>query len=706
MGLLLALLVMGGGPDERVQLDFPEQVELQAVVDYVAASLSLNVIYDDDALRKKVALRVAEPVPKSALLGVLRTILQSRGLALVDADPAGWMRIVPLEKAAAEAGELRHALADDEAAAIVTLVTPVRHTDVERVRAAVTPYLSKPGGALLALPEARLLVITDLTANVRRVSELIALIDAPGRAPTVEVVPVRRDDIDQLAKSVSQLLTEQAKLGGAAAAPLTLQADAALGGVIALGLPEQIEAARELIQRFDVPLQRNRETYQTQYVTPARLQPLLTQAIVGPPLKIVSDEASRTLLITATAEQHRQVATLIRRFDVEPVATATRIQFYQLRERRADDVFTTLGQLLGAKDGPGQAQTAGPTSERRTAAVLPNDVNPSGGSSAGDRDSKGAAATSAIRGENYSITLDTHTNSIIVIGPSDIHQQIERLLAQMDRRRPQVLVEVTLVSISEDDSLNLGVELTDVDLGSPYDYLLFTSFGLSRINPMTGARTVNAAPGATGVLIAPDEVPIVLQALQTAGNTKVFSAPRILVDDNGSGRLESVAESPFTSVNASDTVATTSFAGFAKAGTQLTIEPHIAEGDHLELQYTITVSSFTGSGDGTVPPPRTSDTISSTVRVPDGHTVVIGGLRTETVANSTSQVPLVGDVPGVGWLFGARTNSSSRARLYAFIRPTILRDQHFADLKHVSRGDLQEAEVGNGLPPNRYKLMP
>lgn len=212
-------------------------------------------------------------------------------------------------------------------------------------------------------------------------------------------------------------------------------------------------------------------------------------------------------------------------------------------------------------------------------------------------------------------------------------------------------------------------------------------------------------PGGTGVLLAPEEVPLIIQALANRGDTRVYSAPRILVDDNATGRIESVAESPFTSVNASDTVATTSFAGFAKAGTQLTIEPHIAEGDHLEINYSLTVSSFTGAGSGTIPPPRSSDTLSSTIRVPDGHTVIVGGLLTETLAESSSHVPLIGDVPVIGWLFGSRSQSRSKVRLYAFIRPTILRDEGFEDLKYVSLEDLDAAGVDDGFPPTRHQYM-
>jgi type II secretory pathway component GspD/PulD (secretin) len=251
----------------------------------------------------------------------------------------------------------------------------------------------------------------------------------------------------------------------------------------------------------------------------------------------------------------------------------------------------------------------------------------------------------------------------------------------------------------------LGVELETLDLGDAVDYLFFSSFGLSQVDPVTGARTLIPSSGVNGVVLTPSEVPFILQALATRGNTRVYSAPRILVDDNASGTIESVAESPFTSVNASDTVATTSFAGFAKAGTQLQIEPHIAEGDHLEIKYNLTVSSFTGTGNAAIPPPRSSDTITSTIRVPDGNTVIVGGLLTETTADSSSHVPLLGEIPILGYLFSNKSQSKSKVRLYAFIRPTILRNDRFEDLKYISDRELEAAELDDGEPACRPQFM-
>src|SRR5262245_40891716 len=103
--------------------------------------------------------------------------------------------------------------------------------------------------------------------------------------------------------------------------------------------------------------------------------------------------------------------------------------------------------------------------------------------------------------------------------------------------------------------------------------------------------------------------------------------PKMPVNDNQQANLDTVAPQPFASTSASDTVATTSFGGFENAGTTISVKPQIAKGDHLILEYAVSLSAFVGeSSDAGIPPPRQQNNLRSVVTLPDGYTVVVGGI--------------------------------------------------------------------------------
>ncbi len=712
--LLPALL----SADEAVRLDFPESVELRILIDYVARTLGLNVLYDANQVRQEVSMRVTNTVNRDELLPLLRAVLRSRNLALLP-RMADWYEVVPTDQFAARVGASVEAIPDGNGDnEVLSLLIPLDFADPQQVSTALKPYLHKNAAISVS---GRRLVLTDFVNNLRRAQAVAAQLDQPATAHEITAIAVRHRSPIELAATINDLLREPGapKLPGVRSSA-AVQPGPEGASLLVLGSVALAQRVQSLVERFDVPSDRLTRSYNPQYITAARLRTLIEQLLPQYDLLLAADEFSNTLIVEAPDAAHTRIVEIIAQFDRARINAATPQRIYRLLNRRADDMFATLGSLLLGEDA--NAGAAGTSAQNPLtfangsaggADSAPRDGNigqaTSGGvTSNANGDVAGAggrAVTTALRGEGFSLALDEHTNSIIAIATPEVHRQIEDLIRQLDRRRPQVLIEVTLVSVSVEESVNLGVELQTLDLGDSWDFLLFTSYGLTNVNTTTGQRTLAVAPGGSGILLAPDEVPIVLQALQSRGTTRVYSAPRILVDDNATGRIESVAEAPFTSVNASDTVATTAFAGFAKAGTQLTIEPHIAEGDHLEIEYDLTVSSFTGSGGANTPPPRSSDAISSTIRVPDGHTVVVGGLLTETLAESTSQVPGIGDVPILGWLFGSRSDSRSKVRLYAFIRPSVLRDEAFADLRYLSQRDLEAADVDDGMPPTRLQTM-
>ena len=166
-----------------------------------------------------------------------------------------------------------------------------------------------------------------------------------------------------------------------------------------------------------------------------------------------------------------------------------------------------------------------------------------------------------------------------------------------------------------------------------------------------------------------------------------------------------MSEVPFTSVNASNTVATTSFAGFAEAGTNIEVTPRISENDYLSLDYVVTVNSFTGTGGDGVPPPRQTDEVRSTVTIPDGHTVIVGGLNRKAASTDLSGVPILENIPLIRRLTSLENDNENQTTLYVFLKPIILRDDKFQDLKHLSDSNIRCAGTCPDYPESKPVLV-
>jgi general secretion pathway protein D len=240
--------------------------------------------------------------------------------------------------------------------------------------------------------------------------------------------------------------------------------------------------------------------------------------------------------------------------------------------------------------------------------------------------------------------------------------------------------------------------------------LTFSSFGLSEVDADTGSLSLTPGLGFNGAVVTADDLEMIVRALKTSGRAEISSAPRILVNDNEEGMLESVLQSPYSSVNASDTVATTSFGGFADAGTMINVTPHISEGGYLQLDYTIELSSFSGQQtldeeSGIIPPPRQKNTVQSVVTIPSGSSIIVGGLNRRDLSESIQRVPLLGQIPILEYLFSSRQFDETESTFFVFVRPTILDDEDFRDLRYLSQISEAEAKIDPGFPQSEPMLM-
>ena len=691
---------------DSVRISYPDQVDLGAFVDYVSATLNLKIIYGGELRNQSVVFRPSEvDMPKSQLIDLLRSMLRMHDLALVDGDVDGWLRIV-------EANDLQRHVArisdsgselDQDSQKVVTQIIHLKIADMATVVKHIRGYLSSARATIMEIPERRLLVVTDYESAIHKAMAIVELLDQPVAPVEVVTLPLAHQPAQAIADRIAATLKGKAEFEHRTPTEVLVQPDPSGIGLFLIGTADAIAEVRELVTLFDKTPDSARQTstYAPRHISARRIQQLIESVLAPDAVKdgqaqLFLDEESNRLYVTATRGLHERIADLLAREDVKTTEPSRPMRIYKPRNRSAQDLLGVLSEILSnvsitktATDIPPPTDTSGVdyVGGKQPGVVEPGPTEPV------EEKPVAREHVSRVEGRDYVMTHDAHTNSIIVIGPREFHMKFEALLSQLDRRQAQVVIEMTLVAITFNDSLSLAIELANEEMHGDLQSLFFSSFGISDIDLATGARTLSAGGGFNGIVLGPHETPFVIRAIAAHGDSRVIATPKLIVGDNITGTVTSVEEQPFTSINASNTVSTTSFAGFASAGTTLTVTPHIAEGDHLSLDYTLNFSNFTGSGSSGVPPPRTTNTFTGTVSVPDEYTVIVGGLVTENEADAVSEVPLLGRIPVLGAFFQSSERARTKSRIYAFIRASILRDDRFEDLKIISSSELERAAL-------------
>jgi general secretion pathway protein D len=300
------------------------------------------------------------------------------------------------------------------------------------------------------------------------------------------------------------------------------------------------------------------------------------------------------------------------------------------------------------------------------------------------------------------VVPDRNLNAVIVIAPEYMHMEIVRILEKLDVRRPQVLFEVAIIDISADRDLDLGIEFSTIDPFSenPRGHGL-TSFGIGKRedNPAGGFPATTTVPaGDRGIFAgiskgAAGSLPVLVKLLQQNSDVNIRSTPLLLVNDNEEAEFSSLRSEPTTSTSQGTATTRVSFAGFVDAGTVLTITPHVSEGNYIRLEISLQVDSWLGTSTTPgIPPPKATNSLDTSITVPNERTVIIGGLSSLTRSNVVEKVPLLGDIPILGWLFRREVTEERSTKLFLFIKPTILSDEKFIDLNKISGEKIKEAE--------------
>jgi type II secretory pathway component GspD/PulD (secretin) len=343
---------------------------------------------------------------------------------------------------------------------------------------------------------------------------------------------------------------------------------------------------------------------------------------------------------------------------------------------------------------------------------------------------------------------DVRTSQLVVVATDAEQEAVDTLINQLDKPTRQVLIETKLVQISSNPSTTKGVdwsstlEAQHVSFGNGFmaggsttvtapgvpgsgttpgggysgsgsGYTKNTTFDVVPGNGFSWNTLSGLTPG-IGFLSA-DGASAVLHFLNATYDAQITSTPRVVTLDNQMATIEVTRTFPIINLSGGTAnSAASSSITYSNVGTILQVTPRISANDFIWLKVIPVVSSFFGNITVTVPggggnpsfsypvPEFDMRKIDSQVMIPNGNTLVMGGLVQNNPTASYSKVPVLGDIPGLGWAFRSESKTTTKDNLIIFLTPTIIKNSDYQTATSAASDFLQStpAVMKSGMNPN------
>lgn len=331
--------------------------------------------------------------------------------------------------------------------------------------------------------------------------------------------------------------------------------------------------------------------------------------------KVITDEATNTLIVYDSLEAVREMEGFIRSADV---AVDTRI--YELDYARAEDMSVKLGDIITSGIG--------------------------------------------------TVRVDARTNKIAVTDYAHKFAAIEKLISAFDEETPQVLIDAQIIEVRPSDKFEMGVD---------WDYWIRKNFRISQDLAISGSNrlvlgALSAEPSQEG------DYKAVLDLLRTIGDTKILSSPRIMALNNEEARILVGTKDAYITSNISqtgETAVTSQTVNFVDVGIKLFVTPRVNNKGRVTMKIRPEVSSaervtLLSEGQETQIPIVTTSEAETTIMVQDGVTVIIGGLRQDSHDKTVKKIPLLGDIPLLGYFFRSTSDEVTQTELVILLIPYIV----------------------------------
>lgn len=657
-------------PETIESFDFPN-VEITDVINTISELTGKNFIIDP-GVRGKITIVAPSKITVAEAYKAFLSALAINGYTVV---PSGsFLKVKNARNAQRDSIETYSGAYYPNDDQMITRIIHLKHISAETVNRELRILPSKDG-EMNPYPPTNSIILSDYGSNIDRVMKIINQLDVPGFEEQIEVVRIRHGKAKDMADLIDRIVNKGQKQNASSGAP----------GSFSAGVP-----------RFT----RTSPTGGSQSQSGNSF------------FMAIPEDRTNSIIVVGNKAGISRVKRLVAQLDfpVRPDAIGG-VYVYYVRHGDAEKI----GQVLqGVTKDAAAAAKQGSASGGAPGGFPQFNFANSGGSGSGE----------GLFGGEVKVTADKNTNSIVVMASKQDYEQVLNLLKKIDIPRDQVFVETIIMELAMNDVMNYqigyyqygpnGVGKTGFggfQNTSDLQTLLSPVGGAGAILGFGQGKTVEVkdlSQGTGGSTINLPSLTGFLNFIKRNARTNVLSTPTIIAMDNEQASIE-VGERVATAVNTSTGTSgvTTSNATFEDATIKLEIKPFISKDtDSIRMEVKQSVKQpTTGIG----PEALTSQTLTLATRqinthlvINSGDTAILGGLMKDQETETVQKVPLLGDLPIIGWLFKSRRTSMDKINLVAFLTPKVVRSQSDSNAIIGEKLDqrLELIKASGGKDPN------
>jgi type II secretion system protein D len=706
--------------NDRVQLQFPNN-DVNDIANFYEMLTGKHLIKDSQLAGQRISL-TAQDVTKKEAIELIKAALLLNGYSIVDIDADKAKLLGTSKPARSEAVPLFTDPAQlPEGDEVVSYFMPLRYLKSDETVQIFQNYAPiHTYGNYSSVPGVNAIVITENASTVRRLIALKDVIDVQGARTITEFFTLQRADAEKVVEILQKMFEKPDEAPGARAvvtpprpvgAPGAPAAPNAAGNTVVSALPQHVQ--------------------------------------------VFADKRTNRVMVVAPESQMSYIGTIIASLDES--MPSDEVLERPLRFVRAADVLPVVANLLAdrtdEKNGQPSQPNGGDSNQGNNSDDNSDNSSGGGGSSSGAGGPSTRDTTSFKRENikplsvsvgNSRIVADRSVNKILVFGPPEARAKAARVLDMLDQRPKQVYLACVIGQLTLTNDTEFGISYlikagdwrilghgTSSDISNllayrngSFDLVPGTSDAVNAAATAATTAANAAIPALSGLTVfgaIGDSVDMLVRALAATNRFQVISRP-VIYTANGQGALISsgqqvpVPTSTLTTavnVNANNSGnSVTSNIDYKNVVLELDVRPLINSDREVTLeikQRNDNVQSQVEISNNQVPVVATQ-TLNTTVTVPNRSTIVLGGLITDQEERVQTGIPFLKDIPGLGYLFSNTKKNKTRRELIVMIQPFIINNgKDLKDANYVERANTSfksQAELFDQPVPIKRATLP